>query len=92
MKTKEAIITALMIGITSLASCSGDHSSRIGQDTSKQQYDEQGSGVDTSRTTTVTGDAGNIDNSGSGGTRIARDTSNAKITTKADTTNKQHDK
>lgn len=59
-----------------LSACSGDHSVRNGQDTAKDSQVQ--SGVDTSRTTTTTGDASNIDNSGSGGTRIAKDSSNLK--------------
>lgn len=59
-----------------LSACSGDHSVHNGQDTAKDSQVQ--SGVDTSRTTTTTGDASNIDNSGSGGTRIAKDSSNLK--------------
>lgn len=60
-----------------LSACSGDHSVHNGQDTAKDSQVQSG-GVDTSRTTATTGDASNIDNSGSGGTRIAKDSSNLK--------------
>ena len=75
MKTPIYII-ALLLATTFMAACSGDHSTRNGQDTAKEHYQVQGSGVDTSQTTTTTGDASNVDNSGSGGTMIAKDSSN----------------
>ena len=65
--------TACLLAFTFMAACSGDHSTRNGQDTAKEHYQAPGSGVDTSKTTTTIGDAGNIDNSGSGGTMIAKD-------------------
>lgn len=75
MKTPIYIIM-LLLATTFIAACSGDHSVRNGQDTAKEHYQVPGSGVDTSKTTTTTGDASNIDNSGSGGTMVAKDSSN----------------
>ena len=68
--------TTCLFAIMFMAACSGDHSTRNGQDTAKEHYQARGSGVDTSKTTTTTGDASNVDNSGSGGTMIAKDSSN----------------
>ena len=75
MKKHIYTITCLF-AIMFMAACGGDHSVRNGQDTDKEHYQVPGSGVDTSKTTTTTGDASNIDNSGSGGTMTAKDSSN----------------
>lgn len=71
MKTPVYIIM-LLLATTFMAACSGDHSTRNGQDTAREQYKVQGSGVDTAKTTTTTGDASNVDDSGSGGTETAK--------------------
>lgn len=52
-----------------LGACSGDHSNKGGVDSAKYHY-KAPSNVDTSKTTTTTGDASTVDNSGSGGTQI----------------------
>lgn len=75
---KHIYIIALLFAAAFITACSGDHATRNGRDTAKEHYQVQGSGVDTSKTTTTTGDASNIDNSGSGGTMVARDSSNLK--------------
>jgi len=49
--------------------CNGDHSDHVVRDTSESHYDPPKS-LDTTKTTTTTGDASSLDNSGSGGTRI----------------------
>lgn len=75
---KHIYTIGLLLAVVFMAACNGDHATRSGQDTIKQGYQAKGSGVDTSRTTTTTGDAGSIDNSGSGGSMIAKDSSNLK--------------
>lgn len=68
MKNK---IIALILVVASCAviACNGDHSDRVVRDTAESNYDPPKS-LDTTKTTTTTGDAGSLDNSGSGGTRI----------------------
>lgn len=63
------IITILLVAVLGLFSCSGNHSARGGEDSAKYKYN-QTPNADTSKITTKTGDASNIDNSASGGTRI----------------------
>lgn len=75
MKKHVYTFTALLAAAF-MAACNGDHATRTGQDTTKEHYQVPGSGVDTSKTTTTTGDASNIDNSGSGGTKVVKDSSN----------------
>lgn len=73
----------LAIAITgSLAACNGDHSTRSGIDTVKSKYgsvdDTTGASkksVDTNKVTATTGDASDLDNSASGGTKVEKDTS-----------------
>ncbi len=60
------LITTVAFGFTA---CNGDHSTRVVRDTSESHYDPPKSS-DTTKTTTATGDAGSVDNSGSGGTHI----------------------
>jgi hypothetical protein len=72
-----------LIAVTgSLAACSGDHSTRSGIDTVKSRYgsinDTSGASkknVDTNKVTATTGDASDLDNSASGGTKVEKDTS-----------------
>lgn len=63
------IIIILSVAVLSLFSCSGDHTARGGEDSAKYKYKETPN-TDTSKVTTTTGDASNIDNSASGGTRV----------------------
>ena len=80
------ITGALLIAVAIAAgSCSGDHSSKSGEDTAKVKYKEP-STKDTSKVTTTTGDASNVDNGGSGGTKIAKDTTG--MSAKKDSTKK----
>jgi hypothetical protein len=83
MKIKFLIII-LTSSIGLFAACNGDHSDRVVRDTIKNRYGSDTTGisktnVDTSKVTTTTGDASAIDNSGSGGTKIAKDTSKQKV-------------
>ncbi len=55
-----------------LSACGGDHVDTLGKDTAKNSKDSVPSNIDTSKTTITTGDAGAVDNSGSGGTKIAK--------------------
>lgn len=75
---KRIYLIGLLLIVASVTACNGDHATRNGQDTAKEHHQVPGSGVDTSKTTTTTGDATNIDNSGSGGTMTAKDSSNIK--------------
>ena len=79
---KKKLLIILIIGAScSLVACSGDHSTRSGVDTVKSRYgseinDTTGASkktIDTSKMTTTTGDASDLDNSGSGGTKIEKD-------------------
>jgi len=62
---------ALLIFATSgiFTACSGNHSDHVVRDTAQSNYTPPKS-VDTTKTTTTTGDASSLDNSGSGGTHI----------------------
>lgn len=76
---KNKFFTGLMIVSASLImACNGDHTAKGGEDTAKTKRDAPSS-TDTSAVTTATGDASTIDNSASGGTKVAK-----KDTTKAD--------
>jgi hypothetical protein len=72
MKNKITIILSV-ISIGLFARCTGNHSSHNGGDTAEHHYNVP-SNVDTSKTTTSTGGASTLDNSGSGGTKTAKDT------------------
>ena len=61
---------------STFAACNGDHSDRTVRDTSASHYDPPKS-LDTTKTTTTTGSATMVDNSGSGGTRIDTPTKKA---------------
>ena len=84
MKHKLIIASALVVA-TALGSCAGDHSSKSGGDTTNLAY-PMPANLDTSKTTNTTGESGNVDNSGSGGTKIAKDSSALQL--KGDTTSK----
>ena len=76
---KKIVMICAVIALTSVfVSCSGDHPVHGGQDTAKEHY-SQPSNPDTGKVTTTTGDASNTDNSGSGGTRVVRDSSVMKL-------------
>ena len=68
MKNKIIIILSV-VSLSLFFSCSGNHTASGGSDTAAYKYKQQPS-ADTAAITTTTGDASNIDNSGSGGTRI----------------------
>jgi hypothetical protein len=80
------IILASSMGL--FYACNGDHSTRVVRDTNANRYGTTDtaktakSNIDTSKVTTTTGDASTIDNSGSGGTQTAKDTSKKKAKTK----------
>jgi len=62
------IATACLACITA---CHSGNATRAGKDTAKYHYNAP-SNLDTSKTTTTTGDASTIDNSGNGGTKVAK--------------------
>ncbi|OCX51712.1 hypothetical protein BEL04_16995 [Mucilaginibacter sp. PPCGB 2223] len=72
---KTFVILIVGIALTSTA-CRGDHPANAGRDTARQHYNVH-STLDTSKINTPGGDAG-LDNGGSGGTRIAKDTTPIK--------------
>lgn len=72
MKNKILTIAAIA-AIALFAGCTGNNSSHNGGDTAEHHY-KVPSNIDTSKTTTTTGDASTLDNSGSGGTKTAKDT------------------
>lgn len=65
----QIIIVVSIISLALFTRCTGDHTARSGSDTAVHQTNVP-SNVDTAQITTTTGDASNIDNSGSGGTKI----------------------
>jgi hypothetical protein len=83
---KSRILILLLTSGWLVIACNGDHSTRSGIDTVKNSYGVSDkdtaktskSNIDTGKITTTTGDASTIDNSGSGGTKIAKDTSKQK--------------
>lgn len=86
MKNRVVIIFAITV-IGLFAACNGDHATRSGIDTVKNQYGTDTarvnkSSIDSGKVTTKTGDASNLDNSASGGTKIARDTLKQKTNPK----------
>jgi hypothetical protein len=85
---KQFLITYIAGMAILFSACNGDHSDRSGIDTVKNRYGTDtsktpGSNTDTGKITTTTGDASSLDNSGSGGTKIAKDTSKQKSTRKS---------
>jgi hypothetical protein len=68
MKTKLILLSAFATMLT-FASCSGNQSQKNPPDTANSTISQPKS-VDTSKTTTTTGDVPNVDNSGNGGTKI----------------------
>jgi hypothetical protein len=68
MKSKFLILSAVFFTAV-FSSCGGNHTAKNPPDTANNIYNQPKS-VDTSKTTTTTGDVPNVDNSGSGGTRI----------------------
>jgi hypothetical protein len=75
MKKKIGIISSIAV-LSLCMSCTGNHSASNGKDTAETKYTEPKS-VDT---TTATGSVPDVDNSGSGGTKI--DTTKKKINNK----------
>jgi len=63
----------LLAPLSIMMGCNGDHSDRTVRDTAKNVHDSLPSNIDTSKTTTATGDAGTLDNNASGGTKGAKD-------------------
>jgi hypothetical protein len=68
MKSK-LLIVAIVGTVAFFSACSGNNTAKNSPDTADNTYGETKS-IDTSKTTTTTGDAPNLDNSGSGGTKI----------------------
>ena len=62
--------------LLTLAACRGDHPGNQGRDTAQHHYNTP-SNIDSSKVNTPGSDAG-LDNSGSGGTAIAKDSSQMK--------------
>jgi hypothetical protein len=74
-KMKTHILAIIGIaGLLTFAACSGNHSANSGRDTA-EGHGNQRIATDTSAVTHTTGDASAVDNSGSGGTKVARDSS-----------------
>jgi len=86
MKNTAIIIIASVSISLGVSACNGDHSTRVVSDTTAKSdihvdpsiKNDSAANVDTSKTTTTTGDASTLDNGGSGGTKIAKDTSKIK--------------
>jgi hypothetical protein len=77
------LIIAIVICIFLFAACTGDHSTHGVKDTGENRFGVDTAkidktNIDTSKVTSKTGDASTIDNSGSGGTKTAKDTGNHK--------------
>ncbi|QEM12480.1 hypothetical protein SAMN05192574_118103 [Mucilaginibacter gossypiicola] len=69
---RKNIFTGLFVlSVSLIMACNGDHSARSGEDTAQAKHDAP-SNLDTSKTTSVTGDASTIDNSPSGGTKTKK--------------------
>jgi hypothetical protein len=68
MKSKFLILPALCLA-TVFTSCEGNNTAKNPPDTANNSYNQPKS-IDTSKTTTTTGDVPNVDNSGNGGTKI----------------------
>ena len=82
MKNTSKLIL-MMVVAGSLAACINHADDHEGRDTVGNRYGVDTAKVekmntDTARVTEITGDATDVDNSGSGGTRIAKDTANKK--------------
>ncbi|WP_460679068.1 hypothetical protein [Mucilaginibacter koreensis] len=73
------MFSLILIGAAAsvLQACSGDHTPTGGQDSVKDipGYDAGAKVIDTSRVTTQLGSATMLENAGSGGSRIVKDTS-----------------
>jgi hypothetical protein len=74
-------ITTACFGL--FAACNGDHSTRVVRDTVANRYGTdtaktEKTNLDTAKITSATGDASSIDNSASGGTKTAKDSSKRK--------------
>ena len=86
MKSKFLIaIVSVCLGL--IIACNGDHSTHVVRDTVGNRYGTdtaktEKTNLDTSKITTATGDASSIDNSASGGTKTAKDSSKDKVTQK----------
>jgi ABC-type oligopeptide transport system substrate-binding subunit len=86
MKKNRTLIPALVLSVgLGFAACNGDHSTHVEGDTLKNSAGKQGAAsldsvapLDTSKHTSTTGDASTMDNSASGGTKIAKDSSKIK--------------
>ena len=76
---KKKILTMALICIASaFFACNGNRPAENGSDTANSVPDSIPSNIDTSKTTSASGDAGNIDNSASGGTKVAKPDSTKK--------------
>ncbi len=76
-------ITIITVCFGLFAACNGDHSTHVVRDTVANRYGTdtaktEKSNIDTSKVTATTGDASSIDNSASGGTKAAKDSSKRK--------------
>jgi hypothetical protein len=84
---KKLLIILIISASCSISACSGDHSTRSGIDTVKSRYGSKTSEttgvakktIDTSKMTATTGDASDLDNSGSGGTKVEKDTTKKHV-------------
>jgi hypothetical protein len=83
------LIPAALVIILSTGGCSGDHPANSGKDTVKSAYKSiidtahtSRTNLDTAKVTTTTGSASNVDDGGSGGTGISKDTAKTKAKSK----------
>ena len=77
---KATLITLAVIAVSALASCSGDHASDAGSDSTRLISDVP-SNRDTFRVQGTLGESGMVESYGSGGTKIKQDTSLKKTGT-----------
>jgi hypothetical protein len=82
MKSK-FLIAIVSVCLVLIIACNGDHSTHVVRDTVGNRYGTdtakiEKTNLDTSKVTTTTGDASSIDNSASGGTKVAKDSSKKK--------------
>jgi len=84
MKNK-GLILMMICGMIWFSACNGDHAAHSNPDTVKNRYGQDNDttkaadrNIDTGKITTTTGDASDLDNSASGGTKMAKDTISKK--------------
>lgn len=87
MKNKTILFAIGVLSAVTFASCAGDHAARPGVDSAGNNI-ATNPYRDTFATTTSYGDATNLDNGGSGGTKVVKPHASAQVTVTADTAKK----